>query len=54
MFVSELYKIMVNKVAFVGFRGRDRLNRPPLDPPLTESMQSEHDTILPYVSELMA
>jgi len=30
---SELYKIMVNKVNFFGFRGG---NRPPLDPPLSQ------------------
>jgi len=30
MLFSELYKIMVNKVTFVGFRGQS----PPLDPPL--------------------
>jgi len=29
MLFSELYKIMVKKVAFVGFRGGDRPNRPP-------------------------
>jgi len=31
MLFSELYKIMVNKVNFVGFRGADRPNRPHLD-----------------------
>jgi len=31
MLFSELYKIMVKKVTFLGFRGGDR---PPLDPPL--------------------
>ena len=33
MLFSELYKIMVNKVTFVGFRGGDRHNPPSLDPP---------------------
>jgi len=33
MLFSELYKIMVNKVSFLGFRGRDRPICP-LDPPL--------------------
>jgi len=33
MLFSELYKIMVNKVIFVGFRGRNRPNAS-LDPPL--------------------
>jgi len=31
---TELHKIMVNKITFVGFRGSDRPNRSPLDPPL--------------------
>jgi len=34
MLFSELYKIMVKKVAFVGFRGGDRPNRLHLDAPL--------------------
>jgi len=29
---------MVNKVTFVGFKGGDRLNRPPLDPPLLRNL----------------
>jgi len=29
MLFSELYKIFVKKVTFVGFRGGDRPNRPP-------------------------
>jgi len=29
MLFSELFKIMVKKVTFVGFRGGDRPNRPP-------------------------
>jgi len=29
MMFFGLYKIMVNKVTFVGFRGGDRPNRPP-------------------------
>jgi len=29
MLFSQLYKIMVNEVTFVGFRGGDRPNRPP-------------------------
>jgi len=29
MFSSELYKIMVNKITFIGFKGGDRSNRPP-------------------------
>jgi len=29
MLFSELYKIMMNKVTFVGFRGGDRPNLPP-------------------------
>jgi len=33
MLFSELYKIMVKEVAFVGFSGDDRPNRPTLDPP---------------------
>jgi len=33
MLFSELYKIMVSKVTFPGFRGGDR-TPPPLDPPL--------------------
>jgi len=33
---SELYKIMVNKVIFIGFMGGDR---PPLDPPLDKSFR---------------
>jgi len=28
---------MVNKVTFVGFKGGDRPNHPPLDPPLRQS-----------------
>ena len=32
MLFSELYKIMVNKVTFMGFRGGDRPNRPPSGP----------------------
>jgi len=28
MLFSELYKIVVNKVTFVGFKGGDRPNRP--------------------------
>ena len=34
MFFPEFYKIMVNNDPFVSFRGGDRPNRPPLDPPL--------------------
>jgi len=34
MLFSELFKIMVKKVTFVGFRGGDRPNRTSLDPPL--------------------
>jgi len=35
MLFFELYKIMVNKVSFVGFSGGgDRPNRSPLNPPL--------------------
>jgi len=34
---SELYKIMVNKVTFAGFRGGDR---PPLDPSLPQPQAS--------------
>jgi len=30
MLFSELYKIMVNKVTFLGFRGGYRRNRPPI------------------------
>jgi len=36
MLFSELYKIMVKKVTFVGFRGGDRPNRLSLDPPLVQ------------------
>jgi len=32
---SELYKIMVNEVTFVGFRGGVRPNPSPLDPTLS-------------------
>jgi len=39
MLFSELYKIMVNKVTFVGFMGGDRPNHP-LDPPLNTSLNS--------------
>jgi len=35
MIFSELYKTMVNKAAFMGFRWGDR--PPPLDPPLVEA-----------------
>jgi len=34
MLFSELYKIMVNKVTFVSFKGGDRPNSPPLNPTL--------------------
>jgi len=34
MLFSELYKIMVDKVPSVGFRGDDWGDRPSLDPPL--------------------
>jgi len=34
MLFSELYKIMVKKVTFVGFRGEIALIAPPLDSPL--------------------
>jgi len=38
MLLSELYKIMVNIVTFVGCRGGgDRLNPSPLDMPLSNS-----------------
>jgi len=37
MLFLKLYKIMVNKVTFVGFKGGDRPNHPPLDPPLRQS-----------------
>jgi len=33
MLFSELCKIMANKDIFVGFKGGDRPNPPPLDPP---------------------
>jgi len=35
MLLSELYKIMANKVTFLDFRGGDRPNHPPLDSPLS-------------------
>jgi len=35
MLFSELYKITVNEVTFVGFRGGDRPNRPPGSAPVT-------------------
>jgi len=38
--ISELYKIMTNKSIFVGFRGRDRPNRSPLDPPVPTTNSS--------------
>jgi len=37
MMFFDLYKIMVNKVTFVGFRGGDRPNRP-LDPPMPSNI----------------
>jgi len=36
MLFSELYKIMVKKVTFVGFRGGGHPNYLPLDPPLVQ------------------
>jgi len=48
---SESYKVMVNKVAFVGFRGVDRPNRPPLDRPLKTLYVIETLTKLLYCSE---
>jgi len=36
MLFSDLYKIMVKKVTFVGFRGGDRPNLPPLDQSLVK------------------
>jgi len=33
MLFTELYKIMVNKLTFVGFRGLIAPIAPPLDPP---------------------
>jgi len=36
MLFSELYKIMVSKVTFAGFKGDDRPIRAPPDPPLAE------------------
>jgi len=36
MLFSELYKIMVNKVTFAGFRGDDF----PLDPPLSLTLHT--------------
>jgi len=35
MLFSELYRVMVKKVTFVGFRGADRPNRPPGSTPGT-------------------
>jgi len=46
MVLSELYKIMVKNVTFVSFRGSDRPNRPPLDPPLYRWQLS--DIWMPY------
>ena len=41
---SELYKIMVKRVTFVGFRGGDPPNRPPpLDPPLIHDASGQRD-----------
>jgi len=34
MMFSEFYKFIVKKDTFASFRGVDRPNRPPLDPPL--------------------
>jgi len=48
---SESYKLMVNKDAFVGFRGIDRPNRPPLDRPLKKLNVIETLTKLLYCSE---
>jgi len=38
MLFSGLYKIMVNKVTFVGFRGGRSPQSPPLDPPLLRTV----------------
>jgi len=39
---------MVNKVTFVGFRGVDHSNRPPLDPPLSQTVFNINSfTIIP-------
>jgi len=44
MLFSEMYKVKVNKVTFVGFR---RL--PPLDPPLNAHEKSEKDPPKTYL-----
>jgi len=42
MLFSELHKIVVNKITFVGFREDDRPNRP-LDLPLPQTTDGEKD-----------
>jgi len=47
MLFSELCKIMMKKVTFVGFRGNDRPNRSfPLDPPLVVEESQENTKIV--------
>jgi len=40
MLFSELYKIIANKVAFVGFRGGSRPNHPPGSAPVCDNVIS--------------
>jgi len=42
MLFSELYKIMVNEVTFVGFSGGNRPNRLALGPPLPSGPRKEY------------
>jgi len=50
MLFSELFKIMVNEVTFVGFRwgDRDRPNRSPLDPPPDAMQMDVHKTLYSF------
>ena len=43
MLFSELHKIVVNKITFVGFRGDDRPNRPLDLLPLPQTTDGEKD-----------
>jgi len=45
MLFSEFFKIIVNKVTFLGFRGDDRSNRPPL--PWIRPCQEEQFGVTP-------
>jgi len=51
MLLSKLYNIMVNKVIFVGFRGRWSLQSPPIDTPLGGSGGSKFrlTSLIPFL-----